>query len=205
MITITIEPPLQGRVVNPRTLTRGDDIRVDGDILIVDRAVEECIYVLVEGFNVTKKRPDSKDIFMDADVRKITGLHRLLLLHLWNESGLCNRLRRKFQSDESQYARPYRLHKPQGTRSQRSRRRELPHMHVRKSSDTYRSMSPISCHCCTGSPSCDDNLPAPQAPVQGHPMETSSERHCHSHHVPEINNSCLESTTPQGVSNEQQY
>lgn len=198
MITITIEPPLQGRVVNPRTLTRGDVIRVEGDVLIVDRAVEEDICIHVEGFNVTKKRPGSKYIFADADVRKITGLRRFLLLHLWNESGLGTRFRRKSQSDESQYARPYHPHKPQGTRSQRSRLRELPHMHVRKSSDTYRSMSPISCHCCTGSPSCDDSLPAPQVLVQGHPMETSSERRCHSRHVPGINNSCLEFTTSRG-------
>lgn len=198
IITITIESPLLGRVVNPRTLTQGDVIRVDGDIVIVDNAGEDCIYIHVEGFNVTKKRPSSHDIFTDTDVRKITGLHRLVLLHLWNEHGLCTRLRRKSQSDESQYARPYRLHKPQGTRSQRSQRRELPHMHVRKSYDTYRTMSPISCQCCTGSPSCDDNLPAPLTPVQGHPMETSSERRCHSRHVPGINNSRLESTTSWG-------
>lgn len=83
IITITIESPLQGRVVNPRTLTRGDVIRVDGgDVLIVDRTVEECIYVLVEGFNVTKKCPDSKDIYIGTDVRKITGLYRWLLLRL---------------------------------------------------------------------------------------------------------------------------
>lgn len=198
MITITIEPPLQGRVVNPRTLTRGDVIRVEGDILIVDSLGEEDICIHVEGFNVTKKRPGSKYIFADADVRKITGLRRFLLLHLWNESGLGTRFRRKFQSDESQGARPYHLHKPQGTRSYSPPLRELPHMHVRKSYDTYRTMSPISCQCCTGSPSCDDNLPAPLTPVQGHPMETSSERRCHSHHVPGINNSRLESTTSWG-------